>query len=110
MKAGDLPKGLKQLQAADVTKPTGIFEAVNTVIEYLHPQQSSSSDPAANIKKRAFKFLEKGEWDKAYERFEKVLDEYNTEDAECYLGELMYDLKVKKRKDSYPKCKSFIHL
>ena len=99
MTEGDLPKALEQFQAQNITKTTGIFNVVNTVIEYLRPQQSSSSDPAANIKKRAFKFLEKGEWDKAFERFEKVLDEYNTEDAECYLGELMYDLKVKKRKD-----------
>ena len=46
--------------------------------------------------KRAFLFLEDGEWETANEYCEKVLDQ-DPECAEAYIGKLMAELQVKKR-------------
>ena len=54
--------------------------------------------PDNNLLKRGFLFLEDGEWAKADEYFEKLLDE-NVEFAEAYLGKLMVEFKLKKIED-----------
>ena len=45
-----------------------------------------------------FMYLEDGEWDKAIEYSERVLDK-DPENAEAYVGKLMSDLKVRRRTD-----------
>jgi len=54
--------------------------------------------PDNNLLKRGFLFLEDGEWARADEYFEKLLDE-NMEFAEAYLGKLMAEFKLKKIED-----------
>lgn len=71
-------------------------------IQKLHPLNVSpapASAPAANtattdtLLKRAFMFLEDGEWAKADEKCESVLD-IDPENPLAYLGKLMIDLRV----------------
>ena len=51
-----------------------------------------------NILKRAFLFLEDGDWEKADEYFEKVLDEDVT-CGEAYFGKMLVSLKIKKAEE-----------
>ncbi len=53
---------------------------------------------ATSLLKRAFFFLEDGEWNRAYEYCERVLD-IDPENAEAYLGELMAELMINRRED-----------
>lgn len=48
------------------------------------------------LKKRGMMALEDGEWEKADQFFEQALNQ-DAEDAECYLGKLMAELKVSSR-------------
>ncbi|MBR5479792.1 MAG: hypothetical protein IKU84_06400, partial [Clostridia bacterium] len=84
----DLIRGIKKIIQVDEPAPTVVRETVVT-------QQSASTAP---LLKRAFMFLEDGNWDSATEYCEKVLDS-DPECAEAYLGELMAELKVRKRSD-----------
>ena len=68
------------------TKQTVIKESVVT---------SSSNTNIEPLLKRAFMFLEDGEWDNANEYCEKVLD-IDPENARAYLGKLMAELNVDK--------------
>lgn len=102
----DLPEEFSHLQAQDMSKLgfmqdlirgikklTGSSER-NTVRETVTVQTADG-----NIKpllKRAFMFLEDGEWNEADEYAEKVLD-MDPECAEAYLCKLMAELKVKRR-------------
>lgn len=52
----------------------------------------------AVLLKRAFMFLEDGDWDSASTYCEKVLD-LDPENAQAYLGKLMAELHVKKQED-----------
>ncbi len=58
----------------------------------------SKSDSIAPLVKRTFMFLEDGEFSKASEYSEKVLD-IEPENVEAYLGKLMSDLRVRKFED-----------
>jgi tetratricopeptide (TPR) repeat protein len=80
----DVIHGIKKLVEANVTtvKETVVVNAGNTQIEPLL--------------KRAFMFLEDGDWKSADEYCEKVLD-INPECAEAYLGKLLAELHVKKK-------------
>ena len=80
----DLIRGIKKLTEAD--KPT----AKETVVV----QESAAN--TAPLLKRAFIFLEDGDWDSADEYCEKVLD-LDPECAQAYLGKLMADLRVRKQ-------------
>jgi len=85
----DLIRGIKKIAKADEPKTTVVKETV------------VSAAPAANIEpllKRAFMFLEDGEWKKADELCEQVLNQ-DPENAQAYLGKLMADLKVRKQDD-----------
>lgn len=75
----------------------------------MENQTNNNSVPArespqiANpLLKRAFMFLEDGNWESADEYCEKVLDQ-NPEDAYAYLGKLMAELKVG-RKETLADC------
>ena len=82
----DLIRGIKKLVQKDEPKPV-VKETVVT---------AAPSASTAPLLRRAFMFLEDGEWQSADEYCEKVLD-IEPENAEAYLGKLMAELKVRKR-------------
>ena len=104
----DLPDEFKGLQAQDLGKLGAVQDLVRGVGKLLAKdapkdgdvQQAVVSNPAAatvqSLLKRAFMFLEDGEWDSANEYAEKVLD-IDPEDGEAYLAKAMSDLKKRSR-------------
>ena len=78
----DLIRGIKKMVSADEQKPVVKETVINTGVANVAP-----------LLKRAFMFLEDGEWDKADEFCEQVLNQ-DPENAEAYLGKLMAELKV----------------
>lgn len=104
----DLPDEFKGLQAQDLGKLGAVQDLVRGVGKLLAKdapkdgdvQQAAVSNPAAttvqSLLKRAFMFLEDGEWDSADEYAEKVLD-IDPEDGEAYLAKAMSDLKKRSR-------------
>ena len=103
----DLPEEFSHLQAQDMSKLgfmqdliRGIKKIVNGGKSEKHAQREaaapSSSSNTEPLLKRAFIFLEDGDFKSADEYCEKVLD-INPECAEAYLGKLMAELNVKKR-------------
>ena len=81
----DLIRGIKKITEADKEKPV-----VNqtTVIN-----NNAASGSVAPLLKRAFMFLEDGEWDSANEYAEKVLD-LDPECAKAYVVKLLADRKL----------------
>ena len=84
----DLIRGIKKIVKTDEPKPI-IKETVVT------PAATAATAP---LLRRAFMFLEDGEWQSADEYCEKVLD-VEPENAKAYLGKLMAELKVRKCDD-----------
>ena len=84
----DLIRGIKKIAQADAPKPTVVKETI----------VADGSANTAPLLKRAFMFLEDGDWDAADEYCEKVLD-IDPECAEAYLGQLMAELEVKKQEN-----------
>ena len=84
----DLIRGIKKIVRADEPKSTLIKETVVS---------GGNSNPNALLK-RAFMFLEDGDWRSADEYCEKVLD-IDPENAQAYLGKLMAELRVKTQGD-----------
>ncbi len=109
----DMPDEFKALQAQDMGKVGAIQDLVRG-IEKLIPKQISAPAqeptvipgapaPTATVTtdsliKRAFMFLEDGEWDNANTYCEKVLD-IDPENAQAYLCKLMVDLRFRKQAD-----------
>ncbi len=83
----DLIRGIKKIVRTDEPKPTTIRETV---------VQQATQTNTAPLLRRAFMFLEDGNWQSADEYCEKVLD-IEPENAEAYLGKLMAELHVKTR-------------
>ena len=109
MDAYELPEEFAHLQAQDMSKIgfiNDIVRGINKVIVKDEPKPGAkavsdapSGNPTVNsLLKRAFIFLEDGDWQSADEYCEKVLD-LDPENAEAYLGKLMAELKVRKRDD-----------
>ena len=107
----DLPDEFAHLQAQDMSKlgfmqdlVRGIKKIIGSSQQKAQPKASvvteavSTAPAIAPLLKRAFIFLEDGEFDNADEYAEKVLD-INPEYAEAYLVKLMVDLKTKRRED-----------
>lgn len=104
----DLPDEFKGLQAQDLGKLGAVQDLVRGVGKLLAKdapkdgdvQQAAVSNPAAatvqSLLKRAFMFLEDGEWGSANKYAEKVLD-IDPEDGEAYLAKAMSDLKKRSR-------------
>ena len=104
----DLPDEFKGLQAQDLGKLGAVQDLVRGVGKLLAKdapkdgdvQQAAVSNPAAatvqSLLKRAFMFLEDGEWGSANEYAEKVLD-IDPENGEAYLAKAMSDLKKRSR-------------
>ena len=82
----DLIRGIKKIAQADTPKATVVKE---TVI-------SGGNANTAPLLKRAFMFLEDGDWNSANEYCEKVLD-IDPENASAYLGKLLSELRVRKQ-------------
>ena len=88
--AYDMPKEFKNLQGQDMGKLGWLQDLTRGVEKLLGPkneQQSKTADPSATqvdtFIKRAWMFIESGEWDKAIEYCEKVLD-INPENSQAY--------------------------
>ena len=82
----DLIRGIKKLVQVDTPKATVVK---GTVV-------SRENTNVAPFLKRAFIFLEDGDWDSANEYCEKVLD-IDPENASAYLGKLLSELHVRKQ-------------
>ena len=103
----DLPEEFSHLQAQDMSKlgfMQDLIRGIKKIVEAGHSDKIIKETvlknaPSANVApllKRAFIFLEDGDWSSADEYCEKVLD-IDPECAEAYLGKLMVELKVKKQ-------------
>ena len=105
----DLPEEFSHLQAQDMSKlgfMQDLIRGIKKIVKTDEPKQTIREtivqQPAktntAPLLRRAFMFLEDGEWNSANEYCEKVLD-IEPENAEAYLGKLMAELKVRKCDD-----------
>ena len=83
-------------EKTNTASPAKVEEKINTVPQRRTIAVSNSNTDA--LLKRAFFFLEDGEWVSADEYCETVLD-LNPECAEAYLGKLMAELQVRKQDD-----------
>ena len=84
----DLIRGIKKLTATDEPK--------QTVKETVVVNSPSAATNVAPLLKRAFMYLEDGDWQNADAYCEKVLDQ-DPENAQAYLGKLMAELHVRKQ-------------
>ncbi|MBO5402296.1 MAG: hypothetical protein J6A85_03885, partial [Clostridia bacterium] len=100
--AYDMPKEFLNIQSQDMSK-LGWEQDLVRGIQKLHPLNAAPapvSAPAANtattdtLLKRAFMFLADGEFEKANQYIEKVLD-IDPENASAYLCKLMADFRVR---------------
>ncbi len=119
----DMPEQLSVLQSYDMAKigfiqdlTRGIAKVLDaekkpeTVKETVVVQQTAApANNTASLLKRAFMFLEDGDWNAANEYCEKVLD-IDPENARAYLGKLMAELKVKKQEELKNCAEPFDHL
>lgn len=108
--AYDMPKEFARLQAQDMGKVGAIQDLVRGIGKILpkdEPEKVVIHEVAgvnggnANVDsllKRAFMFLEDGNWRSANEYCEKVLDQ-EPECAQAYLGKLMAKFKVKEQEE-----------
>lgn len=108
MDAYDLPEEFSHLQAQDMSKigfVNDVVRGIKKVIKADEPKVetvvketvvASDNTNVAPLLKRAFMFLEDGDWKSANEYCEKVLD-LEPECAEAYLGKLMADFNINKK-------------
>lgn len=94
----DLIRGIKKIAQADVPKTTVVKETVIT----------GGNANTAPLLKRAFMFLEDGDWNSANEYCEKVLD-IDPENASAYLGKLLSELRVRKQEPLKDQAEPFDH-
>jgi len=100
----DLPKEFSHLQAQDMRKLAFMQDLIRGIKELTEDSKAaaaketvvfSAGSDAAALLKRAFMCLEDGEWDRADEFCEQVLN-IDPECAQAYLGKLMAQLRVHK--------------
>ncbi len=96
----DLIRGIKKITAAEQPKP-----AVQEASVVSAPAAAGNAS-IAPLLKRAFMFLEDGDWNAANEYCEKVLD-LDPECAEAYLGKLMAELEVRTKDNLKDAAKPF---
>lgn len=104
----DMPDEFKVLQAQDMGKVGAVQDLMRGIDKLLaRPEQTSVQKTGAvnnqtnatnavttdSLIRRAFMFLEDGEWDNANAYCEKVLD-IDPENAQAYLIKLMVDLRL----------------
>lgn len=99
----DLPEEFSHLQAQDMSKlgfVQDLVRGIQKVTKVEAPKHAVVKESvmvqanAAPLLRRAFMFLEDGEWTSADEYCEKVLD-FDPENALGYLGKLMAELHIK---------------
>ena len=111
----DLPEEFSHLQAQDMSKlgfMQDLIRGVKKIVGADSPKAgarevvpaAAGSASTAPLLKRAFMFLEDGEWQEAYNYCEKVLD-LDPECAEAYLGKLMAQERASVR-DDLANCKN----
>ena len=84
----DLIRGIKKIIQTDITEETNVRETVIV----------SGNTNATPLLKRAFMFLEDGEWNSADEYCEKVLD-IDPENAMAYVGKLLLELRISNQEE-----------
>lgn len=105
----DLPDEFSHLQALDMSKlgfMQDLIRGIRKLVKMDEPKATVKKtvvDGAANanitpLLRRAFIFLEDGEWEKADEFCEQVLNQ-DPENAEAYIGKLMEELHVRRREE-----------
>ncbi len=104
----DLPEALSVLQSYDISKIgfiQDLIRGVNKVLDASRPKetvketvvvQQQGNASVAPLLKRAFMFLEDGDFARADEFCEQVLN-LDPENSDAYLGKLMAELHVKTR-------------
>ena len=106
----DMPEALSVLQSYDMSRIGFIQDLTRGIAKVLDAEKKpepvketvvvQQSAPAANstapLLKRAFMFLEDGDWDRADDFCEQVLN-IDPECAEAYVGKLMAELRVNKQ-------------
>ena len=101
----DLPQEFSHLQALDMSKlgfMQDLVHGIRKIVKTDEPKQTvaAANAPAGSanpLLERAFIFIEDGDFSSGNEYCEKVLDQ-DPRCAEAYLGKLMTDLKIKKRR------------
>ena len=105
--AYDMPDEFKALQAQDMGKVGAIQDLLRGVDKIINSKninpasESVSVTASANIApllERVFMFLEDGDWDRADNYCEKILDT-DPKNAYAYLGKLMVQCKAQKIED-----------
>lgn len=102
----DLPEEFSHLQAQDMSKLGFMQDLIRGIKKIAQKETPAPAEttaaaapaPGANtapLLKRAFMFLEDGNWQEADAYCEKVLD-IDPENAQAYLGKLMAEQRVKK--------------
>lgn len=115
----DLPEEFSHLQAQDMSKlgfMQDLIRGIKKLTETDEPKAAGKETVVmgaggANIApllKRAFMFLEDGDWQSANEYCEKVLD-MDPENAQAYLGKLMAELQVRRQEELANYAYSFDH-
>ena len=105
----DLPEEFSHLQAQDMSKlgfMQDLIRGIKKIAQKETPAPAATTAAAvpapgtntAPLLKRAFMFLEDGDWQEADAYCEKVLD-IDPENAQAYLGKLMAELKVRRQED-----------
>ena len=101
----DLPEQLSVLQSYDMTKIGFIQDLTRGIKKVISTEEINKNTAAeednVNIEpllKRAFIFLEDGNWTEADAYCEKVLDQ-DPENEQAYLGKLMAELHVSQQED-----------
>lgn len=104
----DLPDEFSHLQAQDMSKLGFMQDLIRGIKKLTQAEENKAASKETvvvnantNISpllKRAFMFLEDGDFDRADEFCEQVLN-IDPECAEAYLGKLMAELKVRKQED-----------
>ncbi|MBR5479707.1 MAG: TIR domain-containing protein [Clostridia bacterium] len=110
MDAYELPEEFAHLQAQDMAKIGFINDVVRGIKKVTTPETkqetvTTATQTAENangnltaLLERGFMALEDGEWEKADDFFEKVLN-FDAKFAEAYLGKLMAELHIRVRED-----------
>lgn len=105
----DLPDEFSHLQAQDMSKlgfMQDLIRGIQKITRAEEPKASvvketvitGGSVNTVALLKRAFMFLEDGNWEEADSYCEKVLDQ-EPENAQAYLGKLMAEVHVKRKED-----------
>ncbi len=110
MDAYELPEEFAHLQAQDMSKIgfiNDLVRGIRKVVADTDSQEKTVRESVAvnsgnaneeSLLKRAFMFLEDGDWSAADEYCEKVLD-IDPENARAYLGKLMAECRARRMED-----------